>query len=75
MLTVIITSILLATYPCMLWGEYSKRKMAFFMMISLAAISLTLGGIITMVAIPGMFTVIYVIQTKKWKNNNSIDRM
>lgn len=67
-LAVVVTPFLLATYPKLLWEGYSRKKLLLFMMTSLVAISLTVGGNIVIAVIPGLLTLLYLIRTKNFKS-------
>ena len=67
-LAVIIVPFLLAVYEEVLSKGYTRRRALFLMTVSLAAISVTLGGILTLALITSFITLIHIIQTKNLKS-------
>ena len=67
-LAVIITPFLLATYQSILQVKISGKRIMFLMMISLATMSLTMGGIITVMVIPGCLTFLHIVRTRDSKS-------
>lgn len=67
-LAVIVTPFLLAIFSWFQWEGITKERLLFCIVISLAAISLTLGGVIVLGVIPGILGVIELIRSKKVKN-------
>lgn len=58
---------LLAIYPRFLRLKFSWENVVFLAVVSLATISLTMGGIIAIALIPGILTLLYMISNKTVK--------
>lgn len=67
-LAVVVTPFLLGIYPKILRETVRVKRLAFLVMISLMAVSLTLSSVITLVIIPGCLSLFYLIQSK-YKNS------
>ena len=64
-LAVVILPLLLYVYPKLLEDQIHRRNVSFLVMLSLASVSLTLGGIVTMVMVPGVLSILWFIKSKK----------
>ena len=67
-LAVIVLPFLLYFYPKAMEARFRWKNLLLLMLLSLAAIALTLGGIITMVLVTTAMTVIHFIRGRNFKN-------
>ncbi len=66
-LAVAILPFILYFYPKIYQEEFSIKTCALIVVLSMAAVSLTLGGIVTMFVVTGVLGFVYTIRRRDWK--------
>ena len=66
-LAVVLVPFLLAIYPRFLGRDLTKKDMAYLMMLSLATVSPTMGGLLAIVLIPGIITGLHFLSNRDFK--------
>lgn len=64
-LAVVLLPFLLAVYPRMMEGNPDKKELAYLLMLSIALISPTMGGILVALLVPGFMTMLHFISHRK----------